>query len=305
MITFKPFTLADKPLYERYLAIDRHQRGCEFSFANVYLWGRQQFAMIHDHIVLFSQFDRRTVYPYPIGDGDKKPVLDAIIADAAERGIKCRLSGLDADAKQTLETLYPNRFRFHCSRDSFDYVYDIDNLADLAGRKYHRKRNHYNRFRENNPGYTVEPIDQHNLPLVKQMVDTWYADKLAAFPDSDFDMERVALDKALRRYHEMALDGLVLRGKSGDIWAMTIASRLSTDTMDVHFEKARSDIDGAYTAINCEFARYLRGKYPYIRYLDREEDMGLEGLRKAKLSYYPHHLIEKCWARLLEEGYDY
>lgn len=305
MITFQPLTLADKPLYERHLAEDPYERGCEFSFANVYLWGRQQFAVMHGHVVLFSQFDRRTVYPFPLGGGDKKPVLDAIIADAAERGIKCRLSGLDAEAIRLVEELYPGRFHFHCGRDSFDYVYEIDHLADLSGRKYHRKRNHYKRFCESHPGYTVEPIDDGNLPLVRQMVDDWYTDRLAAFPDSDFDMERTALNKALRHYTEMALDGLVLRGENGDIWAMTIASRLSADMMDVHFEKARSDIDGAYAAINCEFARYLRGKYPYIRYLDREEDMGLEGLRKAKLSYYPHHLIEKCWAHLMEEGYDY
>lgn len=227
------------------------------------------------------------------------------MADAAERGIACRLSGLDADAKQMLVSLYPGRFQFHCSRDSFDYVYDIDDLADLAGRKYHRKRNHYRRFQENNPGYTVAPISEENLPLVKQMADQWYADKLAAFPDSDFHMEQIALDKALRHYRELALDGLVLQNGTGEIVAFTMASRLSADTMDVHFEKARSDVDGAYTAINCEFAQYIRAKYPYIRYLDREEDMGLEGLRKAKLSYYPHHLVEKCWAHALEDGYDY
>jgi len=75
--------------------------------------------------------------------------------------------------------------------------------------------------------------------------------------------------------------------------------------MDVHFEKARPDVDGAYAVINCEFARYIRQKHPYIRFLNREEDMGLEGLRKAKESYYPHHMTEKCWACLLEDGYDY
>ena len=91
----------------------------------------------------------------------------------------------------------------------------------------------------------------------------------------------------------------------GEVIAMTMGSFLAEDTVDVHFEKAREDVDGAYAAINCEFARYLREKYPQLRFLNREEDMGLEGLRKAKESYCPHHMTEKCWAHLKEDGYDY
>jgi hypothetical protein len=76
---------------------------------------------------------------------------------------------------------------------------------------------------------------------------------------------------------------------------------MGADTFDIHFEKAREDVDGAYAAVNCEFARYLRLKYPEIAYLDREDDLGLEGLRKAKLSYNPHHLVGKHWAYLNED----
>ena len=87
--------------------------------------------------------------------------------------------------------------------------------------------------------------------------------------------------------------------------AFTMGSFLCCDTMDVHFEKALSEAEGAYPVINFEFARYLRSKYPQLQYLNREDDMGLEGLRKAKLSYYPHHMVEKGWVCLLEDGYDY
>ena len=298
MIAFKPFRLEDKYIYERFL-FDDGEHGCECSFANRYLWGRQRAAILHDHMVMFSQSDRRGIYPYPLGHGDKRKVLDAIIADADERGIDCRITGLGADARQTLEEYYPGKFRFHCDRDSYDYVYNIDDLADLKGRRYQRKRNHYNRFRSTFPDHAVEPLRTDHLPRVKQMIDQWYEAKLREKPDADYHMEQSAIEKALEHYQALGLEGLVLlNGKS--VMAVTLGSRMAEDTFDVHFEKARSDVDGAYTAINCEFARYIRNKYPQIRFLNREEDMGLEGLRKAKESYLPHHMVEKCWASLLK-----
>lgn len=302
-IDFAPIHLQDKGLYEDYLSRDE-ERGCEFSFANLYLWGRQSFAVLHDHIVLFSQFDRRSVYPYPVGNGDKKAVLDAIIDDAEARGIPCRITGLSPLARQNVEELYPGRFRFHSDESSFDYVYAIDDLADLKGKKYHGKRNHLNRFREAFPDYTAEPLEESNLYDVRRMVECWYEERLGENPDADYHMEMAALEKAFRDYRALEMEGLVLRN-GGEVLAVTLASRLSMDTFDVHFEKARADIQGAYAAINCELARYIRNKYPSIRYLDREEDMGLEGLRRAKQSYYPHHMVKKYWACLLEDGYDY
>jgi len=302
-IDFKRVSLEDKTEYEEYLS-GESGRGCEFSFANLYLWGRQSMAELCGHIVMFSQFDRRSVYPFPIGKGDKREVIDAIIADARERGIPCRITGILPHERQLLEELYPNRFRFHCDRGSFDYLYDIDDLADLAGKKYHAKRNHLNRFRDEFPDHRVEVLCEANIEAVRLMAQEWYESRLAADPEADFHMEMAALNKALKDREALGLEGIaIFNGES--VLAFTLASRLSSDTFDVHFEKARPDARGAYTAINCEMAKYIREKYPDVRYLDREEDMGLEGLRKAKQSYYPVSLREKCWACLLEDGYDY
>lgn len=303
MIDFQPVTVANKEEYDRFL-LDGKERGCEYSFANLYLWGRQRGAVVHDQLVLFSQYNRRTVYPYPAGAGDKKKAVDAVIEDAKQRGIPCRLTGLNQGDMAHLESLYPGQFRFHCDRDSYDYVYGIDDLADLKGRKYQRKRNHFNRFRTEFPYYTVQPLCQQNLSAVRQMVENWFETRMQEDPEGDYHMERAALKKALDNYEALGMEGLALMDGT-DVLAMTMGSRLSPNTMDVHFEKARPGVDGAYAVINCEFARYMREKNPQIRYLNREDDMGLEGLRKAKLSYYPDHLVEKCWACLLEDGYDY
>ena len=224
--------------------------------------------------------------------------------DAARRGISCRFTGLTHDDCALLEQLYPGRFRYHFDRDGFDYIYSIDELAELKGRKFQRKRNHLNRFRQNYSGYTVEPLSEENAPMVEAMLEQWYTDRQQSAPLSDFHMERSAIAKALRHWKELEMDGLVLLYE-GRVLAMTLGSFLCDTTFDVQFEKALEDADGAYPAINNAFACYLREKYPTLRWLNREDDLGLEGLRKAKLSYCPDHMIEKSWACLLEDGYDY
>lgn len=303
VLEFKPLELEQKELFEKRLQSDI-PRGCEYSFVNLYLWGRQKAAVYGEQLIFFSQFNQKSVYLFPAGTGDKKPALDAIIQDAAQRGIPCRLVGLTHDDCALLEALYPGKLRYHFNRDSFDYVYDINDLADLKGRKFQRKRNHLNRFFQQHPDHRLEPITEQNVHTAAMLADAWYAMRQQENPHADYHMERAALSKALRLHRELGLEGLLLR--DGDqVLAMTMGSRLNADTFDVHFEKALDIADGAYAAINNGFARYLREKYPEVQFLNREDDLGLEGLRKAKLSYCPHHMVEKSWACLLEDGYEY
>lgn len=303
MLEFQPLDFSLKPRIDACL-MNHGERGCEFSFVNLFLWGRQRVAFMDGFLVFFCQYNRRTVYTYPVGQGDKKQALEALMADAAKRGIPCRLTGLNGAECQELENLFPGKFRIHCDRDSYDYIYNIDDLADLKGRKYQRKRNHANRFRLARPDYTVRPLDTQTLPAAQEMIAQWYEDRLQEDPSQDYHMERSAIRKALHNLDALGMEGLVLLD-DGDVLAVTLGAPLSETTFDVNFEKARADADGAYAVINQEFARYLRNKYPALRYLNREDDLGLAGLRKAKESYCPDHLVEKCWACLLEDGCDY
>ena len=302
MIPFQKINSQDAALYRSYLRSATH-RGSAYSFANLVMWGRQRGCIVGDQLALFSHFSGRSVYPFPAGQGQWKPLLDAIIADSRERGIPCRFYGLMEPERELLESLYPGQFRYHCDRDGFDYVYDINDLADLKGRKYQQKRNHLHRFEEAFPDYSVRPLDEATLPMCQNMTDNWYYLRSLENPHEDLQMERTALSRAYRYFDQLGMEGLVLYA-GGQIAAMTMASFLSEDTMDVHFEKAMPHIPGAYTAINREFARYIRAKYPQVKYLNREDDTGSAGLRKAKLSYHPHHMVERCWALLTVEEYD-
>ncbi len=298
MINFQKLDPARRAEYEKYL----HQSGrkCEYSFVNLSIWGRQRAALVEGFLVIFSQFDRKAVYPFPLGQGDVKPVLDAIIQDAKKRGIPCCITGMNEDQCQLLESLYPGKFRIYADRDTFDYVYNIDDLADLKGRKYQKKRNHFNKFVAANPHWQCQPITGDNLPQVRQLAEDWYAMRQVQDPDADFHLERIALGRVLEDPEKYGLEGLLLVVEDRPA-AFTFGSWLSEDTFDVHFEKALDVVDGSYPAINKSFACYLREKYPELRYLNREDDMGLPGLRKAKLSYEPAFLVEKRWARLWEE----
>ena len=299
MINFQRLELQTKDQYNQYLQ-SCGQRGCEYSFTNLFLWGRQKGAILGDRLALFSQFNRKSVYPFPIGRGELKPVLDTIIADAKERGIPCCITSMTQEERDTLEYLYPGKFRFYSDRDTYDYLYAIDDLADLKGRKYQKKRNHIHRFEENHPQAQFLPLDESTRAAAFCMLQQWYRSREAADPHMDFHLEKLALERAFAFYDQLELEGLVLVDE-GQVLAFTIGSRLNEKTFDVHFEKALDIADGAYPAINQAFARYLREKYPQLRWLNREDDMGLEGLRKAKMSYSPDHMLEKHWARLWED----
>ena len=303
MIDFQPFSLDIKQNYDA-VRLAAGERGCEYGFVNLYLWGRQNQVFLNGRYVYFSQFHRRSVYLFPMGAGDLKPALDAVIHDAHARGIPCRFTGMLEDDCRLLSQLYPGKFHYHHDRNSFDYVYDINDLAELKGKKFQKKRNHLNRFWNANPDAVLTPVTTENLDRCKALVEKWYRLRLEDDPHADFQMEQVAIRRALNHWTELGLEGLILTANGEDV-AMTVGSWFGGDTFDIHFEKALDIADGAYAAINNGFAKYLREKYPTVLYLNREDDMGLEGLRKAKLSYNPHHMVEKYWACFVEDGCDY
>ena len=227
------------------------------------------------------------MYCFPMGHGDLKKAIDALHDDALSRGRQLRLFGLTQADRQRLEETYPDRFSFEEDRDFFDYIYAQQDLASLPGKKYHAKRNHIAAFVRDH-AYTYERITSQNLMDCAAMAHQWVQYNLDKNP-LELANEQTALARAFQNYDALHLCGALLR-LDGEVIAFTIGERMSGQLFCTHFEKAYADLRGAYPMINREFAARELSSYLFI---NREEDTGNEGLRKAKLSYHPVKLLIK------------
>ena len=272
--------------------------GCEYDFVTNYLWNHvfhRRVARCGDRLVMRLLEGKDVCYTYPVGRGPLTPVLDEMEADAKEHGVPLRMVCVPTAFWEKIEAECPGRFVAEADRDSFDYIYAIDKLADLKGKKMHAKRNHINRFNENCPDWMFEPMTAANLEECYAMAEEWKNRRWEEATEQEkrqYTDERAAIGRALENMEELGIEGGLIRVE-GRVVAFAVGSRLSLDGYDIHFEKAYDDIQGAYSAINREMARYVRSKYPDVKWINREDDVGIEGLRKAKLSYHPDLLLEK------------
>lgn len=294
IISFRKIELEDKDLFDKVFEKTNPQ-GSHLNFSNLYMWlevFKYEFAMVDNFMVITAKKDGVRGAFFPQGEGDVAPILEKLRVDAGERGIVFCLIGLTAAECDLVEGLYPGLFAVEDMRDAYDYVYGVDKLADLVGNKLSGKRNHINYFVKNND-WTFEVIDDHNFAEMRAMNVEWCELYEEESGDS-FREETCAVARALNNYQVLGLEGGLIRA-NGQVIAFTVGEIQNNDTFISHIEKAYGEIRGAYQIINREFARYIRDKYPQIAYINREEDMGVEGLRRAKESYYPDKMIEKFW----------
>ena len=302
MIEFKRPTPGDRswvvPLVEAEGAM-----GSECNFNNMYLWQRmygQEIAQLGDRLLVRLHGKDRIRYLFPCGSGDLEPAVEALAEDAASFGGKLHFICLSKEQKDQLEEVWPGRFEYDCQwdRDSWDYIYDVNKLADLSGKKLHSKRNHIHRFDESFPDWLSEPITAENVEDCVEMERVWAAKKAETAGDATLTEETISILEALYLREELGLEGVLIRAE-GKVVAFSMGSFTNPECFDVHYEKAFGEIQGAYAVVNREMARMIRSKYPQVKWFNREDDLGLEGLRKAKLSYYPERLLEKCsaWER--------
>ncbi len=290
MLKFRPILLTDKEWMDELFALSDY-RGSEYDFGNNYNWaGAYELKVARESDLLLTlsrRLDGSHSYSYPAGAGDMAAAVDMLVEDATERGIDFHMHGVIPEQEAFLEERFPGRFNFEPYREGFDYIYLRERLAELSGKKLHAKRNFCNRF-EAAHDWSYEPLTADNLEEARAMGSKW-CQQNDCYYNEDLREETCAGQKAFNHFFEEGLSGGLLRAE-GEVVAFTIGAPINSDTFDVHIEKAFTDVEGAYPMINREFVRRLPERFVYV---NREEDVGDEGLRKAKLSYYPDILLEK------------
>lgn len=297
MIAFKDITLQDKEIIQSF-TLNSPRRNCDLSFTNLCSWRflyHTQFAVADGFLILRFYADNELAYMMPVGNGDLKKALEIIIDDACSLGKPFTMLGVCSGMKADIESIMPGRFVFTSNRDYADYIYLREDLATLKGKKYQSKRNHINKFLKTYTNYEYKPITPELVSECLKLETEWCKANNCQ-EDESLVAERTSLTYALKHFEELGLTGGVLH-VDGKIAAFTFGAPINQTTFDVCVEKANTEIEGAYTMINYEFARHIPEQFMYI---NREEDLGIEGLRKAKMSYQPDIILEKCMAQLNE-----
>lgn len=278
---------------------NNQKRCCEMSPANSVLWAKQantEIAFWEDNIIFRSHFNNGKI-SYAcnlLNAAEPRKLFDRIVNLAQERKDPFFMHCLVDEEVKMIEEWYPEKYQFKTDRDDSDYIYIREKMATLAGKKLHGKRNHIHRFEEQNPDWQYETMTDANEEECAQMAMQWCVGNCM---DERNEIEYKKIDEsklvvyAIRHRKEFGMVGGALRA-GGRIIAITLGERVTDDTFVVHFEKAFSEIQGAYPMINREFVRHELSSYTYI---NREEDLGVERLRKAKMSYRPEFLLNKVY----------
>ena len=295
MLAFHPIALSDKCWIEKYFSRFDNPV-CNYTFANLFLWKTIYRTECCDNsgflLIRFYYADSdKCVYLEPIGEGNVSEILALLQDDARQMGQPLRMESLSREFVEKVKKLpVGGNLFFFKNRDVANYVYEAELLRTLAGKNLQAKRNHIRKFEQLYPDYTSRPLSADDARLALALFDQWEVRKLDH--NRQQQMERVMIESAFAHYNALGLEGLLLLVE-GVVVAFTFGSRLNKDSFCVHVEKANSDFEGAFAIINKLMAQSLSSSYKYI---NREEDMGNENLRKAKLSYHPALLLNNFQA---------
>lgn len=280
-----------RPYYEKMNLL-----ASELNYTNLWMWRhkyRFHYLISHGFLWICNIKNESSYYfSQPIGDYKAIDSLIASIQDIQEflgmLNIPLIIKKTDTNFVSLLSSL-PFTVGVVEDPSSYDYIYSFEELLTLPGNKYHKKRNHINKFTKSVTEFNYIPLSVDSLPLLQRSYIHWFDNNERESSDDDFKEEAKAIKEALDSYSVLNFEGGMIVIDSR-VEAYTLGERLNADTFLVHIEKANPSIPGLYPMIHQSFLQNLSSPYKWV---NREQDLGIEGLRKAKLSYYPTHFIEK------------
>jgi hypothetical protein len=283
---FKSVMLADRAFFERHYAL-YPQTHSENAFTNMVCWNHfmhYRYAYVSENVIISRTAVGVTRYHPPIGP--RNPALmHELLRLAFDVGDDTPLIYIDPDTVQWIHEIDPDLVLVP-DRNHFDYVYRALDLAELHGKKYLKIRSQINKFRKNYR-HTVEPITPENRGEIMEFLVKWCESKRC---NDNFILahEVEAVFYAVEHFTKLPLRGLLIRINS-QVAAISLFERLNANTALIHFEKGLPEYDEIYKVINAETAAVLASE---VEYINRESDLGIIGLRKAKLRYHPNHMVE-------------
>ena len=283
---FKLISLEDKPIFDKH-----YEKYPPFHSDNVFTtlvswieYSKYKYAFVEDSIIIFSNIKNQIQFRPPSGKKNKE-LFEQVLNLAKEQDSEYPFGVISSETKDWLLGLYP-KLEFNQKREYFDYVYLASNLAELSGSAYSKIRNRVNKFKKNY-SYEVEIISEENMSDVQEFLKRWCLWKDCE-SDQILENEKKAILFSMKHYFDLKLSGIAIL-IDGKIEAIAVFEKMNNDTAVVHYEKGSPDYDGIYKMVNQETAKILEKDFKYI---NRESDMDLPGLRQAKMSYRPHHMIE-------------
>lgn len=283
-MTFHPLTLSDR---EAMQAVTLHsgRRNCNYTFANLLgwqFWYHTEVCVLENAVVLRYTFNGQRAYMVCTSEELRLELIDALLDDSNG---DLTLVGLEDSQVAQFNNVLPNvSVSVESSRDQYDYIYRRTDLATLHGKHLDAKRNHIHRFLSEHPDFEYRHITPDLFDRCRRLTEIWQKDKEAS---ETIDVERVVMETIFSNWDALGMIGGSIF-VNGSMVAFTYGSAVTTDTFDVCVEKADRNVKGAFAIINQQFAEHLPERYIY---LNREEDMGIPGLRKSKLSYHPEILL--------------
>lgn len=291
-LKFRPIETTDRQAVQA-IGLHSGRRNCNNTFANLIGWQRvlsTEICILPGMFITRYLFGRRQpayiINAATVPDDD---IISALRARAQEEGGPLRLNAVEDTWAEALKTRYGKQVTVAPLRDSYDYIYRREELEKLQGKNLKAKRNHVNKFLSEHPDYRYRTLTPADFDECRQLAhkwreevhhdNPWYGDTIAS--------EQEMIESVFKHWDALGMHGGAI-DVGGSIVAFSCGAAVTEDTFDTCIEKADRNVEGAFNIINQQMALHLP---PQFRYINREEDMGLEGLRKSKLSYHPEQLL--------------
>ncbi len=283
-MTFHQLALSDREAMQA-VTLPSGRRNCNYTFANLVGWQfcyYTEVCVLENTVVLRYTFDGQRAYMVCTSETLSLELIQELLDDSngdltligLEDSQVVQLSTLNSQLSTSIEPV----------RDQYDYIYRRTDLATLHGRHLDAKRNHIHRFRAEHPDFEYRSLTPEFFDECRRLTEIWQEEKGGS---DTINAEKQVMETIFSNWEALGMIGgsIIVDGR---MVAFTYGSAVTTDTFDVCVEKADRHVEGAFAIINQQFAEHLPEQYVY---LNREEDMGIPGLRQAKLSYHPEILL--------------